>query len=123
MRSFGPLSSLRRVLAFALMALMLLAGVERGVIGVMADTSSLAGSVGPICHASSGGAGPADPSSTESHPCCDECALTAAAVLPLAPQLSEPSRFALPIAHVEEASAAVGPSSRTPRQSQGPPFT
>jgi len=123
----STITGLRRGLAEALVLVLMLAGVEQGVVALSGPADAgfpVPGVHVAICH--SGGApppAPAGPALPYTHSCCDVCALLAPVILPAPQVLSGPA----PAAYF--AGRALGAAwlpavarLRTPRQSQGPPL-
>ena len=113
-------STLRHAVIVALTAILMVAGVGRGLTAA-SDSSALTigGIVVAICHASSG-----DPSGSDAdrHNCCDDCVLCAAVVPPSPPTLAKPAQVVLAVWLGDPASSALTFARPwTPRQSQGPP--
>lgn len=113
--------AMRRFVMFALVLVVALASVGRGLVAAPDD--AFASALGPICHSPLAGE-PAsnDPGAPASHNCCDDCALFAPVALPAAPALPIPRPAYLFGPRVAVLSPAVEPrKEHTPRQSQGPP--
>ena len=114
-------SGLRRALAAVLIVALMLAGIGRSIASTLLPEGALpaiAGVVMPICHSGTG----RDPADSGRHDCCDDCALLAPVVLPVAPSLSGPAPAAHHAVHARAmAWMPVLLRPRSPRQSQGPP--
>ncbi len=122
MRGF-PALAWRNIVAAAVAVLLALGAVGHGLAAAPdGATTTIAGIVGPICHA--GGDQARDGRGLPSRPdCCDDCALSAPVLLPQAPSLYVPVRTEA-AAELDTPATPLprSPRTRTPRQAQGPPI-